>query len=93
MFLKKIENLTHLRCFLHERQNIDRHLNTVGISEFNRNIILADIFGRQAGSMFQEGLIDSDNAKEFWLRMAEVIKKMKRANGHQRRKRPFVNLM
>jgi hypothetical protein len=43
--------------------------------------------------MFQEGLIDSDNAKEFWLRMAEVIKKMKRANGHQRRKRPFVNLM
>ena len=31
--------------------------------------------------MFQEGLIDSDNAEEFWLRMAEVGKKWKKQMG------------
>ncbi len=80
-FVNKLENITHLRCFLHERQNIDRHLNTVGVSEFNRKMILADIFGQQVGSTFQEGVIDSENAEEFWLRMAEVGKKCKEQMG------------
>ena len=71
-FVKKIDNIIHLRCFLHERQNIDRHLKTIGVSEYNRNEIIADLFGRQVGSRLEEGILDSDTVEEFWLRMAEI---------------------
>ena len=50
------------RCFLHERQNIDRHLKTIGVSEYNRNEIIADLFGRQVGSRL-EGILDSDTVE------------------------------
>ena len=71
-FVKRIENLIHLRCFLHERQNIDRHLKAIGVSEHERKDIIADIFGRQVGSTFKEGILDSDSAEEFWLRLTQL---------------------
>ena len=71
-FSKKIDNIIYLRCFLHKRQNIDRHLKTVGVSEYNRKDVIADLFGRQVGSKFEEGIVDSETPEEFWLRMAQI---------------------
>ena len=33
---------------------------------------MADLFGRQVGSKFEEGVVNSETAEEFWLRMAQI---------------------
>ena len=71
-FVKKNDNIINLPCFLHERQNIHRHLKAIGVSEYNRKNIMADLFGCQVGSKFKEGVVDSETAEEFWLWMAQI---------------------
>ncbi len=55
----------HLTCFIHMRRNIKRDLSDRGLDTSSQNQILDDIFGRQAGSVRQEGLVDCSSVTEF----------------------------
>jgi hypothetical protein len=71
-----IEALSHnfpdalqLRCSIHLKRNIAEKLKSRGISSSDIQEFLADIFGKQCGNTFQEGLIDSKNAVDFHHRL------------------------
>ena len=67
-----IEALSHnfqtarqLRCFIHMKKNISQKLKDRGIPSRESKEFLADIFGRQCGSSFEEGLVDAENGRDF----------------------------
>ena len=68
-FLERCPDLTHLFCFIHFINNIVDHLKTVGVDKPNRKCIIADIFGQQQGTRFEEGLVDSEEVDEFEARL------------------------
>lgn len=68
LFLESCPDLTHLLCFIHFK-NIVNYLKTVGVDESNRKCIIADIFGQQQGTRFEEGLVDSEDVDEFEARL------------------------
>ena len=45
---------------------------------------MADLFGRQVGCKFEEGVVDSETAEEFWLRMAQIKHIWKERMGSKR---------
>ena len=51
------------------KRNIADKLRSRDISNSDVQEFLADIFGKQCGNTFQEGLIDSENADEFRARL------------------------
>ena len=70
-----IEALSHnfpsakqLRCFIHLKRNITEKLKERGIPSFEMQEFIADIFGKQSGSVYQEGLVDS-NKEDFDTRL------------------------
>ena len=71
-FLDKCPNLIHLLCFIHFKNNITNHLKSVGVDECSRRCILADIFGQQQGTRFEEGIVDSEDEKEFRVRLSSL---------------------
>ena len=71
-FLERCPDLTHLLCFIHFKNNIVNHLKTVGVDELSRKCIIADIFGQQQGTRFEEGLVDSEDVDEFKARLQEL---------------------
>ena len=60
-YLDRCPDLTHLLCFIHCKNNIVNHLKSVGFDELGRKCIIADIFGQQQGTTFEEGLVDSED--------------------------------
>ena len=71
-FLDKCPNLIHLLCFIHFKNNIINHLKSVEADECSRRCILADIFGQQQGTRFEEGIVDSEDEKEFRVRLSSL---------------------
>jgi hypothetical protein len=68
-------NAVHLRCVNHLRQNVKDKLRSLGIPQTSWKEFLGDIFGRQIGSHFQKGLIDSDSAETFYSATASLEKR------------------
>jgi len=56
---------THLRCTNHLRQNVKDKLCSLGVSQSVSSELLADIFGVQKGSTFENGLIDTNSEASF----------------------------
>ena len=54
-----------LRCFIHFRRNIREKLRTLGIPHTVAEAFLTDIFGKQHGSTYIEGLVDCKSEQEF----------------------------
>ena len=71
-FLDKCPSLIHLLCFIHFKNNIINHLKSVEADECSRRYILADIFGQQPGTRFEEGIVDSEDEKEFRVRLSSL---------------------
>ena len=71
-FLEKCPILIHLLCFIHVKNNILNHLKSVGVDESNRRCIIADIFGQQQGTRFEEGIVDSHDNEEFRVRLSSL---------------------
>ena len=65
-FSLAFRDAVQLRCFSHFRQNIKDKLREIGMHESATKTILDDIFGRQIGSHFEEGLVDAEKEKTFW---------------------------
>ena len=55
----------HLTCFNHFRQNVKRKLQELQYPESSIKEILGDIFGCNQGSIFSEGLVDSNSDEEY----------------------------
>ena len=65
-FSLAFRDAVQLRCFSHFRQNIKDKVREIGMHESATKTILDDIFGRQIGSHFEEGLVDAEEEKTFW---------------------------
>ena len=65
-FSVAFRDAVQLCCFSHFRQNIKDKLQEIGMHESATKTILDNIFGRQIGSHFEEGLVDAEEEKTFW---------------------------
>ena len=65
-FLHEFRFVVHLYCFIHARKNVKDQLHTRQFSERVACEIADDIFGKQVGSTFIEGLVDADNEAAFY---------------------------
>ena len=57
----------HLRCFRHFRGNFQSRLKNLGISETRS--YYDEVFGKQEGTVYQEGLLDATSEDEFDARL------------------------
>ena len=64
-FSLAFRNAVQLRCFSHFRQNIKDKLREIGMPQSATKKIIEDIFGRQIGSHFEEGLVDAEDDVTF----------------------------
>ena len=66
---------TQLRCFVHFKNNIKDYLKKIGASEKDKINICADIFGQQIATKFEEGIVDAEDAAEFytWLDTLKLV--------------------
>ena len=71
-FLEKCSELIHLLCFIHFKNNIVNHLKSISVGQCNRKCIVADLFGQQQGTRFEEGIVDSDDEEEFRTRLTSL---------------------
>lgn len=62
---ENFERSTHLLCFNHLKKNIDSRLVEMGITGQVKKDILADIFGRHNGDLFEIGLVDAISVEIF----------------------------
>ena len=73
-FQERCSNMIHLMCSIHFHRNVKRKLQELALPQFIVFDILADIFGKQDGTTKETGLIDSEDAKEFRLRLEQCKK-------------------
>jgi hypothetical protein len=71
------EDIVHLRCFIHARDNICRKLTDMLLPESVRNVVLRDIFGTQQGTVYINGLVDACDAKDYDRRLVALKEKWK----------------
>lgn len=64
-FTHNFPSAKQLRCFIHLKRNITEKLRERGIPSSVTEDFIADIFGKRAGSTYQEGLVDSANESDF----------------------------
>ena len=60
------QNAVQLRCFIHFRKNFKDKLKEIGMPQSATKKIVEDIFGRQIGSHFDEGLVGAEEEVSFW---------------------------
>ena len=61
-----------LRCFIHSRKNVQEKLKQFGVNSKTISEFLADIFGRQIGTVKENGLVDSCSEQEFDSKLEEL---------------------
>jgi len=71
-FTETCDDVMHLQCFIHFKNNIKDHLKKVGISEAEKILTMADLFGQQVGSYLEEGIVDSDHVLEYRTRLESL---------------------
>ena len=76
-FKHSFPSAVHLLCTIHARRNIKSKIREMGISESVQLIILGDIFGKQVGSQYIEGLIDAENDQQYENGLQSLIGKWK----------------
>ena len=55
----------HLLCSTHMRRNIKAKLTELAVDETTKQVVIADIYGKQVATHHIEGLVDSRNEAEF----------------------------
>ena len=68
-------NTVQLRCFIHMKDNILRKLSDFLLPQSVREDILQDIFGKQRGTVYVKGLVDSYDANDFDKRLSSFKEK------------------
>ena len=65
----------HLTCFIDVRRNIKDKLNSCSVPSDVGKAILGDVFGRQSGTVFEEGLVDSSDSDDFQVKLQSLLTK------------------
>ena len=73
-FAHELSYAQHLTCFIHVRRNIKDKLSSCAVPTNESKKILADIFGRQIGDTFVEGLVDALDDAEFQTKLDSYVK-------------------
>lgn len=76
-FQQAFPSSVHLLCSIHMRRNIKAKTSELGISQKVTNMILNDIFGKQIGHEFYEGLVDVPSDKEYEMGVKQLYSKWK----------------
>ena len=58
-------DLIHLRCFIHMKDNIHRKLTDMLIPQSSREMVIKDIFGTQQSTVYTKGLLDATDTFNF----------------------------
>ena len=61
-----------LRCFVHFKKNIQKKLRSIGFPSSVSDRELADIFGKQTGSVYREGLVNCVSEDAFDILMQHL---------------------
>ena len=64
-FSHNFRDARQLRCFIHLKRNISDKLRERGIPSNESSEFIADIFGKNCGSLYEEGLVDAEDAEDF----------------------------
>lgn len=64
-FSHNFHTAKQLRCFIHLKKNISGKLRDRGIPNNESKEFLADIFGKQCGLSYEQGLVDAENGNDF----------------------------
>jgi hypothetical protein len=72
--LRNFPQVSHVRCFRHLRNNIERHLNGLNFTRKAVNEYIQDIFGwSEKDGIYHEGLVDCENQESFYVKL-EALK-------------------
>ena len=82
-FKHSFPSAVHLLCSIHVRRNIKSKIQEMGITESVQQIILGDIFGKQVGAQYIEGLIDAENDQEYENGLQSLIRKWKALDANE----------
>ena len=69
------EDVKHLRCDIHLRDNVKRQLRELGITGSDAAEIVSDIFGKVLGEVTEGGLVDCTSGKDFDIALNNVTGK------------------
>ena len=61
-----------LRCFLHLKRNVEEKLHSIGIPKQTSEVFVADIFGKQVGAVYKEGLVDRRSEEAFDVALQQL---------------------
>ena len=71
-FRNNFERATNLLCDLHLKANVESKLQEFGISGKVKETIVADIFGRQGGTVLETGLADASSRDMFVKQLGQL---------------------
>lgn len=71
-FRNNFERATNLLCDLHLKANVESKLQEFGISGIVKETIVADIFGRQRGTVFEAGFADASSRDMFVKQLGQL---------------------
>ena len=67
-------DLIHLRCFIHMKDNMRRKLTDMLIPQSARETVINDIFGTQQSTVHTKGLLDATDTFDFDQKLSSGIK-------------------
>ena len=74
-FQRAFPSSIHLTCWIHMRRNILAKVQELGISQSTKQVIVADLFGKQVGTHYIEGLVDAREKAQYSEGFAKLSKK------------------
>ena len=69
--MHKFQFAIHLFCLIHARDNVKKNLRDCRFPESVVNEIADDVFGKQVGSTYCEGLVDAESKEVFYQKLEE----------------------
>ena len=82
-FKNNFDRSVNLLCILHLKKNVERKLLDLGISGNVKQDILADVFGKRSGNVFESGLADAPSRENFQQQLEQLkenFRKQKQKN-------------
>ncbi|KAK2562423.1 hypothetical protein P5673_014075 [Acropora cervicornis] len=73
-FREEFPEADHHRCFIHLRKNIKMKMSSLGILGRDQNEFLCDIFGKSVAATSYHGIVDSDDADDFYAKLCSLEK-------------------
>ena len=73
-FREEFPEADHHRCFIHLSKNIEMKMSGLGIIGRDQNEFLCDIFGKSVAATSYHGIVDSDDADDFYAKLCSLEK-------------------